>query len=59
MENIQKFLGVLSGLIDHRNVLGIPDIGWCTGGVYDNIAAVVDSLRTVLRVIVILVLDFF
>lgn len=59
MENIQKFLGVLSGLIDQRNVLGIPDIGRCTGGVYDHSAAVAASSRTVIRVIVILVLDFF
>ena len=27
MENIQKLLGVLSGLIEQRNVLGVTDIG--------------------------------
>ena len=58
MENIQKLLGVLSGLVEQGNVLGIPDIGRCAGGVYDHSTAVAASSRTLIRVIVILVLDF-
>ena len=59
MENIQKLLGVLSGLIEQGNILRIPDIGRCTGGVYDHSAAVAASSRTAIRVIFILILSFF
>ena len=59
MESIQKLLCVFSGLIEQRNVLGITNIGRRAGGVYNHSAAVAASSRTVIRVIVILVLDFF
>ena len=59
MEHVQELLGVLSGLVEQGNVLGIPDIGGRTGGVHDHSAAVSTSSRSIIRVIVILVFDFF
>ena len=59
MENIQKLFGVLSGLVEQGNILGIPDIGRCTSGIYDHSTAVAASSRTAIRVIVILVIGFF
>ena len=57
MKSIQKLLGVFSGLIEQRNVLGITDIGRCAGGVHDHSAAVSASSRMIVRV-VILILGF-
>lgn len=59
VKNIQKRFGVLPGLVEQGNTLRITDIGRRAGGVHNHSAAVSASSRTVIRVIVILVLDFF
>ena len=53
MENIQKLFGVLSGLVEQGNVLGIPNIGGRTGGIYNHGAAVTTLARIMIRVIII------
>ena len=54
MEIIQKRLGVLSGLIEKRNILGITDIGRCTGGVHNHGAAVSACSWMIARVIIVI-----
>ena len=40
VENIQQLLSIFSGFIQKGNILGIPDIGWCAGGIHDHCTAV-------------------
>ena len=59
VENIQQLLSIFSGFIQKGNILGIPDIGRCAGGVHDHSAAVSASSRLAVRIIVILGFGFF
>ena len=52
MENIQKLLSVLSGLVEQRDVLRIADVRRCTSGVHNHGAAVAACSRTAIRVII-------
>lgn len=59
MENIQKLLDALSGLIEQKNVLGIPNIRRCAGGVHDYSTTITASSWVVVRVIVVFGFSLF
>ena len=52
VENIQQLLSIFSGFIQKGNILGIPDIGWCAGGINDYRAAVPSTIGLVIILVI-------
>ena len=44
VENIQQLLSIFSGFIQKGNILGIPDMGRCAGGIHDYRVAVPSTI---------------
>ena len=54
MENIQQLLSIFSGFIQKGNILGIPDIGRCAGGIHDYRAAVPSTIGLVIILVIVI-----
>ena len=54
VENIQQLLSIFSGFIQKGNILGIPDIGRCAGGIHDYRAAVPSTIGLVIILVIVI-----
>lgn len=52
--NIQQLLSIFSGFIQKGNILGIPDIGRCAGGIHDYRAAVPSTIGLVIILVIVI-----